>query len=80
MKALIKAVLRIRIRWFLGLLDPYPFVRGTDLAQDPSIIKEKDKKNLDSYCFVISLWLFIFEKLCKCTFKSNKQKNLVKNN
>jgi hypothetical protein len=41
-------VLRIRIRrirMFLGLLDPDPFVRGTDLAPDraadPSIIKKK---------------------------------------
>ncbi len=36
--------------------------------------------NLDSwYCFVISLWLFIFEKWCNFTFKKkNKQKNLGK--
>ncbi len=27
------------------------------------------KKNLDSYCFVISFGLFIFEKWCKCTSK-----------
>ncbi len=27
------------------------------------------KKNLASYCFVTSFWLFIFEKLYKCTFK-----------
>jgi hypothetical protein len=32
---------------FLGLLDPDP-----DL--DPSITKQKSKKNLDSYCFVTS--------------------------
>jgi hypothetical protein len=30
---------------------------------------KKIKKNLDSYCFVTSFGLFIFEKLCKCTFK-----------
>jgi hypothetical protein len=44
-----EAVLRIRIRrihLFLGLLDPDP---------DPSIIKQKNKKNIDSYCFVTSL-------------------------
>ncbi len=38
------AVLRIRIRRiriFLGLLDPDPFVRGTDPGPDPSIIKQK---------------------------------------
>ncbi len=28
-------------------------------------------KNLDSYCFVTSLWLFILEKLCKCTYFQN---------
>ncbi len=25
------------------------------------------KKNLDSYCFVTSFWLFIFDEWCKCT-------------
>ncbi len=30
---------------------------------------KKMKKNLDLYCFVTSLWLFIFEEWCKCTFK-----------
>ncbi len=30
---------------------------------------KNSKKNLDSYCFVTSFWLFIFEKRCKCTFK-----------
>jgi hypothetical protein len=41
------------IRMFLGILDPDldPLVRGTD--PDP-IIKQKCKKNLDSYCFVTS--------------------------
>ncbi len=45
------------IRLFLGLLDPNPLVRVTDSAPDPSIIK-KSKKNLNSYYFVTSLWLF----------------------
>ncbi len=36
---IILAVLGIRIRMFLGLLDPDPLVRGTD--SDPSIIKQK---------------------------------------
>jgi hypothetical protein len=27
------------------------------------------KKNLDFYCFVTSLWLFISEERCKCNFK-----------
>jgi hypothetical protein len=36
---------------------------------DPSVNKKKKKKNLDFYCFVPSLWLFIFKekKRCKCT-------------
>jgi hypothetical protein len=32
-------VFRIRIRKFLGPLDPDPLFRGTDLDQDPSVIK-----------------------------------------
>ncbi len=27
------------------------------------------KKNLDFFCFVTSLWLFIIEEWCNCTFK-----------
>ncbi len=47
------AVLRIRIRLrrihkFLVLPDPEPLVRDPD----PSIIKQKSKKNIDFYCFV----------------------------
>jgi hypothetical protein len=43
-----------------GLLnpDPDPLVRGMDpgaaLDPDPFIIKQKNKKKLDSYCFVTS--------------------------
>jgi hypothetical protein len=46
---------RIWICMFLDLLDtdPDPSVRGTD--SDPSIIKKKLSKNLDSYCFVTFL-------------------------
>jgi hypothetical protein len=37
---------------------------------------KKGKKNLDSHCFVTFFWLFIFEKLCKCTLiESNMQEN-----
>ncbi len=36
-----KSVLGIRLRMFLGLLDPDPLVRGTDPAPNPSIIKQK---------------------------------------
>jgi hypothetical protein len=43
---LLKAVLqiRLRIRMFLGMLDPDPLVRQTDPAPDPSIIKQKQFK------------------------------------
>jgi hypothetical protein len=62
---------------FLGLLDPDPIVRGIDPDLDPSISSSKNsKKNLDS--LLLPFWLFIFEKLCKCTFKSNQQKNHFK--
>ncbi len=60
----------------MGLLDPDPLVRGTD--PDPSIIKQNIKKNLKSYCFVTSLRLLIFEKLCYVPSKSNKQKTKEK--
>ncbi len=30
---------------------------------------KNSKKNLDSYCFVTSFGLFIFKKLCYCSFK-----------
>jgi hypothetical protein len=46
---------------FLSLLDPDPdpFVRG----MDPDLSSRKNsKKNLDSYCFVTSFRLSIFEK------------------
>ncbi len=68
----IPSVLRMRIRirirrihmiWGLPAMDP--LVRDTDPDPDLSIIKQ----NLDSYCFVTSVWLFIFEKLYICTFK-----------
>ncbi len=51
-----------RIHMFLGLPDPDPdpIVRGMD--PDPSIIKQNGTKNLDSYGFVTSFGLFIFEK------------------
>ncbi len=57
----IEAVLRIlirirRIRRFLGHLDP---------DQDPSITKEKQEENLNSYCFVTSFRLFIFVGILK---------------
>jgi hypothetical protein len=62
---------------FLGLPDPdpYPLVRCIDPDPDPSISKQKSKENLDSYCFVTSFGLFIFENEENVLSKSNKQKN-----
>jgi hypothetical protein len=64
--------------WPSRIRIPDPLVRcvDPDLApdQNPSIIKQNSKKNLYFYCFVTSVWLFIFEEWCKCTFKKNKQK------
>jgi hypothetical protein len=42
-KGCLACVLRIRIRMFLGLLDPHsdPLVTSTDPAPNPSIIKQK---------------------------------------
>jgi hypothetical protein len=43
--------------------DPDPLVRGMDPDPDPSTTKQKNSnKNLDSYCFVTSFLLLIFEK------------------
>ncbi len=73
--------MRIRIRrnhMFLSLADPDPdpFVRDTDLSSS-----KNSMKNIDSYSFVTSLWLFIIEKWCKCTFKKViSKKNSDKNN
>jgi hypothetical protein len=55
-----------RIHMFLGLPDPDPLVRGVDPDPDPSVIllskSKNSKKKLDSYSFVTSFGLFIFEK------------------
>ena len=54
---IVKAVLRIQIRilirrihMFLGLPDPDSLVRDLDLS-----LNKNSKKNIDSYCSVISL-------------------------
>ncbi len=81
-----ETVLRIRINrihMFLGLLDPdmYPLVELWIPSRIPIRIllslSKNSKKNLYFYCFVTSFWLFIFEKWCKSTLKSNMQKNFV---
>ncbi len=46
-----------RIRKFLGLTDPDPDLLARGTYPDPSIIKQKNGKNLDFYCFVTSLKL-----------------------
>jgi hypothetical protein len=63
--------IRIRTRMFLGL--PDSLVRDTALDPDPLSSRKNSEKNLDSFCFV-TLWLFFFEKWCKCSLKSKKQK------
>jgi hypothetical protein len=63
---------------FLGLLDPVPLVRGMDPDRILLSSSKNSKKTLDSYCFVISFWLFVFEKWkndVNVPSKSNKQKN-----
>jgi hypothetical protein len=55
---------------FLGLLDPDPLVRGTDLPSS-----KNGKKNLDSYCFVTSFMTFLTLKNdANVPSESNKQK------
>jgi hypothetical protein len=48
-----------RIHMFLGPPDPDPDSLVRCMDPDPS---KNSKKNLDSYCFVTSFGLFIFEK------------------
>ncbi len=45
---------------FLSLLDPDPDPLDRGMDPDPSIIKQKSKKILDSYPFVASLDFFLF--------------------
>jgi hypothetical protein len=61
-------VLRIRIRLFLGLPDPDPWVSDTYPDPDPIIGKQKKLRTLIHTLLLRNLfWLFIFEKWC--TFK-----------
>ncbi len=49
------------------------------ILQSPS---KKNKKNLDSYCFATSFWIYIFENdahVYSVPSKCNKQKNFLKN-
>ncbi len=55
------------IHMFLGIPDPNPDLSVTGMDPHPYIIllssSKNSKKNLDSYCFVTSFGLFIFEKM-----------------
>jgi hypothetical protein len=57
----------------LGLPDPDPLVRRMD--PNPSLIKQKSKKNLDSYCFVTFLDFLSLKNDVNVPSKSNKQNN-----
>jgi hypothetical protein len=61
---MLKQVFRIRIRihLFLGLPDPDPQVRIWIRIRILPSSSKNSKKSLDSYCFVTSFGLFIFEK------------------
>jgi hypothetical protein len=60
----------------LGL--PDPLVTDSDPDPDPSIIKQKELKTLDFYCFV-TFYDFLSVKNCiNVSSKSNKQKNVGK--
>ncbi len=52
----------------LGFPYPDPFVRGTVRIRILLLSSKNSKKNHEIYCFVTSLWLFIFEKWCKCSW------------
>ncbi len=69
-KMSLKAAFRIRIHRtgrFLGLR--YSEIRIRIRIRILPSSSKNCKKNLYFYCFVTSLWLFIFEEWCKCTFK-----------
>ncbi len=60
----LEPVFRIRVR-FRSIRNLFGRIRIWIL---PSTNK-KMTKNLDFYCFMTSLWQFILEEWCKCTFK-----------
>jgi hypothetical protein len=58
----LKAVLRIRIRMFLGLLDPDPdpLVRGMNPIRIHLSPSKNIKKNLDSYVLLCDIFLTFY--------------------
>ncbi len=56
----ILASVAIRIRIRIGRILPWSLLSSS----------KNSKKNLDSYCFLTSFWLFILEKLCTCAVPS----------
>ncbi len=67
------SVFGIRIFWasWIRVRIRNLFVRIRILHQQA----KKMKKNLDFYCFLVSLWLFIFEEWCKCTGPYLRKRN-----
>ncbi len=59
--------------------DPDPYVFGPPgsanylIQQVTSTRKKNWEKKIDFYCFLTSLWLFIFEEWSICTFKKHKK-------
>ncbi len=47
---------------FFSVADPDPLVRGTERIRILLSSRKNIKKNLDSYCFVTSIWLFYLLK------------------
>ncbi len=72
----IRIRIRIRISMFLGLLDPDPDPLSEAWIRILLSSSKNNNKNLDSYCFVTSFWLFIFTNDVNVPAKSEKQKNL----
>ncbi len=64
----------------ISVADPDPSVEVRIRLRILLTWSKNCKKNIDSLRFVTCLWLFIFGKWCKCTFKSKKEENWEKKN
>jgi hypothetical protein len=79
---LLQAVLRIRIRRICTLCfwASWIWIRKPEVRIWIRILlssSKNSKKNIDSYCYVTSLWLFTLKNDVNVLSKSNKQKNLL---